>query len=106
MLKPLLKTIIALAIVISMNAIEMSQQSSVKEGSQLSVNRLYYTLNRMLPWKSVNNTVFIMITDYGYLKHFFNCYSAGHLDEYRNLIVVCLDTDCYDVRGSADGTDA
>ena len=97
MLKPFLKTIIALAVVISMSAIEMIQLSSVKEDSYLTVNRLYYTLNRMLPWKSVNNTVFIMITDYGYLKHFYNCYSAGHLNEYKNLIVVCLDTDCYDV---------
>lgn len=56
-----------------------------------------YELEGLLKRQAVNNTIFLMITDYGYLDHFINAYYGGSLSQYRNLIVACLDSLSYHV---------
>ena len=94
----LLKLLLSFIVVLSLHVMRVVQLSSISQQHRYSVNSVYNSLHRMLSWRSKNNTVFIMITDYGYLSHFYNCYSAGRLSQYDNLIVACLDVDCYNVR--------
>ena len=93
----LLKLLLSFITVLSLQTMRVIQLSSMSQRYRYSVNSVYNSLHRMLTWRSRNNTVFIMITDYGYLHHFYNCYSAGRLSQYDNLIVACLDVDCYNV---------
>lgn len=97
----LLKLLLSFIVVLSLHVMRVVQLSSLSKQHRYSVNSVYNSLHRMLSWRSKNNTVFIMITDYGYLSHFYNCYSAGRLSQYDNLIVACLDVDCYSVRAPA-----
>lgn len=56
-----------------------------------------YSLEGLMKRQVVNNTIFLMMTDYGYLDHFLNAYYAGNLSDYSNLIVTCLDSLSYQV---------
>ncbi|KAM7455148.1 putative transferase [Blastocystis sp. subtype 1] len=49
----------------------------------------------MLTSRAINNTVLMMIVDYGYLDLWRNSYNAGNLSQYKNLIVLCLDEQSY-----------
>ena len=46
---------------------------------------------------AVNNTLLLMIVDSGYIDLWRNSYYSGHLAEYPNLIVFCLDQQSYAV---------
>lgn len=46
---------------------------------------------------AVNNTVLVMIVDFGYLRLFLNSYFTARLWEYPNLIILCLDIQSYHV---------
>lgn len=56
-----------------------------------------YDLESFLQIRAVNNTIMLMMTDYGYLNHFLNVYYAGKLSQYPNLIVTCIDSQSYTV---------
>ena len=45
--------------------------------------------------RAINNTILMMIVDYGYLDLWMNSYIAGNLSQYRNLVVFCLDEQSY-----------
>ena len=47
--------------------------------------------------KAVNNTVFVMIVDFGYLRVFLNSYFTSRLWEYPNLVILCLDQRSFNV---------
>lgn len=49
----------------------------------------------MLSNLAINNTILMMIIDYGYLDLWRNSYIAGNLSQYKNLIVFCLDEQSY-----------
>ena len=49
----------------------------------------------MLTSRAINNTVLMMIVDYGYLDLWRNSYNAGNLSQYKNLVVFCLDEQSY-----------
>lgn len=51
----------------------------------------------LLKRHAVNNTIFLMLTDYGYMDNFLNAYYAGNLREYGNLVVACMDPLAYKV---------
>lgn len=55
------------------------------------------TLESIISSNNVNNTVLLMMTDYGYLNHFLNVYYAGNLNQYPNLVVACIDKISYHV---------
>ena len=38
-----------------------------------------------------------MIVDYGYLPLLENSYTCGHLANYKNLVILCLDEQSYTV---------
>ena len=44
---------------------------------------------------AINNTILMMIVDYGYLDLWRNSNTAGNLSQYKNLIVFCLDEQSY-----------
>lgn len=46
---------------------------------------------------AVNNTVLVMIVDYGYIDMWRNSYINGNLSQYKNLAVFCGDKKTYDV---------
>lgn len=76
---------------------EWLKQSSLYPFDLQPRHTLKYDLEGLLKRQAVNNTVFLMITDYGYLDHFINAYYGGSLSQYRNLIVTCLDSLSYHV---------
>ncbi len=47
--------------------------------------------------RAVNNTVLLMIVDYGYLNVWNNSYINGNLSHYSNLLVLCMDLRLYNV---------
>ena len=51
----------------------------------------------MLTNLAINNTILMMIVDYGYLDLWRNSYIAGNLSQYKNLVVFCLDEQSYNV---------
>ena len=50
-----------------------------------------------LAQKAVKGTIFLMMTDYGYMDMFVNSYRVGHLSQYKNLVVLCIDKQSYRV---------
>ena len=55
------------------------------------------SLKDYLAQKAVNGTVLLMMTDYGYMDMFVNSYRVGHLSQYKNLVVLCIDKQSYRV---------
>ena len=51
----------------------------------------------ILAQKAINGTVFLMMTDYGYMDMFVNNYQVGNLSQYKNLVVLCIDKRSYQV---------
>lgn len=47
--------------------------------------------------RAKNNTLLLMIVDYGYLNLWKNSYLASHLEKYDNLVILCMDTLSYTV---------
>lgn len=47
--------------------------------------------------RAINNTILMMIVDYGFLDLWRNAYNAGKLSQYKNLVVFCLDEQSYNV---------
>ena len=58
---------------------------------------VHVPLLAMLSNVAINNTILMMIVDYGYLDLWRNSYNAGNLSQYKNLIVFCLDERAYKV---------
>ena len=58
---------------------------------------IYYTIPKAVTRYKVNNTVLLMLTDWGYLNQFWNSYVVSNLKQYSNLVVACLDTEVYEV---------
>ena len=54
-------------------------------------------LYAFLSQHAVNNTLLMMIVDSGYIDLWRNSYYSGHLADYPNLIVFCLDQQSYAV---------
>ena len=73
------------------------QQAEIEVTSVSTRNISSMSLQSILPLRSVNNTVLLMMTDYGYLNHYLNVYYAGHLNQYPNLVVCCIDKYSYNV---------
>jgi hypothetical protein len=44
-----------------------------------------------------NNTIFAMMTNFGYINMFVNTVKVSKLNNYPNFIVFCLDRESYDV---------
>ena len=55
------------------------------------------TLRDALSSKAIDNTVLLMLADYAYLPFLINSYQCGHLDQYRNLLILCLDKKSFEV---------
>ena len=55
----------------------------------------YDRLEDVIKRHSYNNSIMLMCTDSGYLNMFLNSYSVSNLQQYKNLIVTCLDKSCY-----------
>ena len=49
----------------------------------------------MLTSLAIDNTILMMIVDYGYLDLWRNSYIAGNLSQHKNLLIVCLDEQSY-----------
>ena len=64
--------------------------SSVSQ-KQLTYDRLEDVIKR----HSYNNSIMLMCTDSGYINMFMNSYYVSNLQQYKNLIVTCLDKPCY-----------
>lgn len=58
---------------------------------------IYYTIPQAVNKYKVNNTVLLMLTDWGYMNQFWNSYIVSDLKQYSNLVVACLDTQVYEV---------
>ena len=56
------------------------------------------SMESFLLQRAKNNTLLLMIVDYGYLNMWNNSYLASHLEEYDNLVVFCMDTLSYNAR--------
>lgn len=50
-----------------------------------------HSLRQFIRNKTINNTVLVMVVDFGYLKVFLNSYFTSRLWEYPNLVVLCFD---------------
>ena len=55
----------------------------------------YDRLDTVIQRHSYNNTIMLMWTDSGYINMFLNSYRVCGLQQYKNLIVTCLDKACY-----------
>lgn len=58
---------------------------------------IYYTIPKAVTRYKVNNTVLLMLTDWGYMNQFWNSYVVSNLKQYPNLVVACMDTKVYEV---------
>ena len=58
---------------------------------------IYYTIPQAVNRYKVNNTVLLMLTDWGFFNQFWNSYVVSNLNQYSNLVVACLDTKVYEV---------
>ena len=56
--------------------------------------------SELIASKAINNAIILMIVDYGYLPLLENSYTCGHLSDYKNLVILCLDEQSYSVRSS------
>ena len=74
-----------------------SKDSSSFQMVSISSQVIDYDLESFLRIRAVNNTIMLMMTDYGYLNHFLNVYYAGNLSQYPNLVVTCIDPQSYTV---------
>ena len=55
----------------------------------------YSQLEDVIKRHSYNNSIMLMCTDSGYLNMFLNSYYVCNLQQYKSLIVTCLDKSCY-----------
>ena len=86
----------------SVNETSLLSISSPAVESLISANANPAALNSMsfiqfVKSKAVNNTVFVMIVDFGYLRVFLNSYFTSRLWEYPNLVILCLDQRSFNV---------
>ena len=56
---------------------------------------IYDRLDTVIQRHSYNNTIMLMCTDSGYINMFLNSYYVCNLQQYKYLIVTCLDKSCY-----------
>ena len=86
----------------SVNETSLLSISSPVVESLISANANPAALNSMsfiqfVKNKTLNNTVFVMIVDFGYLRVFLNSYFTSRLWEYPNLVILCLDQRSFNV---------
>ena len=55
----------------------------------------YDQLKDVIKRQSYNNSIMLMCTDSGYINMFLNSYYVSNLQQYKNLVVTCLDKSCY-----------
>ena len=75
----------------------------MRYGSKMSITissvsrkkTIYYRLEDVIKRHSYNNTIMLMCTDSGYINMILNSYYVCNLQQYKNLIVTCLDKLCY-----------
>ena len=71
--------------------------ASVNETSLLSISSPAVESLISANATPINNTVFVMIVDFGYLRVFLNSYFTSRLWEYPNLVILCLDQRSFNV---------
>ena len=86
----------------SVNETSLLSITSPVVGSLISANANPTAPNSMsfiqfVKSKAINNTVFVMIVDFGYLRVFLNSYFTSRLWEYPNLVILCLDQRSFNV---------
>ena len=86
----------------SVNETSLLSISSPVVESLISANANPAALNsvsfiQFVKSKTINNTVFVMIVDFGYLRVFLNSYFTSRLWEYPNLVILCLDQRSFNV---------
>lgn len=47
--------------------------------------------------RAVNNSILLMMVDYGYLNMWNNSYRCGNLSQYSNVVIFCLDSKSFQV---------
>ena len=47
--------------------------------------------------RAVNNSILLMMVDYGYLNMWNNSYRCGNLSQYSNVVIFCLDSESFHV---------
>ena len=47
--------------------------------------------------RAVNNSILLMMVDYGYLNMWNNSYRCGNLSQYSNVVIFCLDSKSFHV---------
>lgn len=58
-------------------------------------NATFDQLKDVIKRQSYNNSIMLMCTDSGYINMFLNSYYVCNLQQYKNLVVTCLDKPCY-----------
>lgn len=47
--------------------------------------------------RAVNNSILLMMVDYGYLNMWNNSYRCGNLSQYSNVVIFCLDSKSFQI---------